>query len=211
MILEVIQTKSAIKQEYDILIDNQLRFKAEASPVTKYFECCLKDLDGSVIFNTDYDIKIHITNIIPFKWIFGSPKLANPCNIYGNNEKGIFLLSTTGLFKSMYVITLNNSTYNCYTVSKGDYNYVAVYDGDKQIALIEKVLTVTNNLDTYKIFLLDHYKERAKLLSLFTVYYDNWNYSSRGSMFYGTEYSKEWTYSRNNDKYDPDWKSKNSF
>lgn len=77
------------------------------------------------------------------RYLFGYPNLRKAFKIYKNDLVfGSFVFSKHGLLKSSYVIYLiDNSIFHCYTVAKGVFNYVAVYEGGAQIALVETCFT----------------------------------------------------------------------
>ncbi|OJU10026.1 MAG: hypothetical protein BGN88_03730 [Clostridiales bacterium 43-6] len=159
-----------------------------------------------------YDAKTNWKNVVPFRWMGGTPKISRACSISDcHGAQGVFQLSTVGLFKSFYEITFGGRKLNGYVLSKGDANYVVLYDAEKekQVGLLVKSLQVDNHLDTYKLYLLDHANCDPFVLSLFVVYYDNWNYGHQGEFALAKrEVSREWTLSRYHKKYDPSWLAK---
>lgn len=98
---------------------------------------------------------------------------------------------------------------HCYFCSKGSFNYVSIYDGDKQIALIETYLTVIDYKYKHKLYILDEYKHLADTLSFFVVYYSSYNFAMRLHNSKGTVWAKSWSLSKYNNKYDPDWRERN--
>lgn len=213
MKIRINQTKANFKSEFEIDFDDGTFYRAEASWLSRIFDCTLYDQNNHFILKTSYDVKINWRNKIPLKWLAGSPKLSRACNLIdAENEKGVFLLSTTGFLKSFYVIAYENMVLHGYVVAKGATKYIALYDAqkDKQVGLVVKPLDVDNNLDTYTLYLIDDVNCDPVVLSFFVVYYDNWNYGNQGEVvLHKREISREWSWSKYNKKYDSDWLPKN--
>lgn len=62
------------------------------------------------------------------RYLFGYPNLRKVFEIYKNDSVlGSFVFSKHGFLKSLYVISLiDNSIFHCYTVAKGEFDYVAI-------------------------------------------------------------------------------------
>ena len=115
-----------------------------------------------------------------------------------------------GFYKNLYEIGLPcGDVFYCFYLSKGSFDYVSVYSDDKQIALIETYLNVNDYKYTHKLYILDNYKEFAEILSLFTLYYANFTFSRRFHMSKTSTYTKAWTISSYDYKYDPQWRETN--
>ena len=213
MKIQIRQTKSNFKNEFEIIYDNDTTHFAKTSWISKIFDCTMVDMNGNIILKTVYDMKTNFKNIIPLKWISGSPKLSMMCNVIDSNgEKGVFLLSKTGFLKSSYLISHKDMTLQGYVISKGNIKYIALYDAEKdvQVGLLVKLLDVDNNLDQYTLYLLDDSNCDPVVLSFFAVYYDNWNYGNHGEIaLHQREINWEWAWSKYNNKYDPHWIANN--
>lgn len=213
MIIEVEQTSSNFKNDYQISFNNIIKYYAKASWITSVFNCSLIDINDHCILKAVYDFKLNFKNLIPFKWLSGTPKLSEYCNIINDKEEnqGNFMRSTTRFFQSKYVIKQKNSILNGYSQAKGAYKFVSIYDDkEEQVGLIIKPLNVECNLDTYKLYLLNEVNIEPEFMALFMVYYDNWNYGRHGQIvFYNMEISREFTISNYKDKLDLDWLDEN--
>jgi len=212
MKIQINQTKANFKSEFEIFFDDNTSYYAKASWVSRIFNCTLFDKENNLLLKTAYDVKTNWRNKIPLKWLAGSPKLSRACNLMdAENEKGVFLLSTTGFLKSFYLIAYKDMVLRGYVVAKGATKYIALYDSqkDEQVGLVVKPLDVDNNLDKYTLYLLDDTNCDPVVLSFFVVYYDNWNCGNQGEVvLHKREISREWSWSKYNKKYDPDWLSK---
>ena len=213
MKIQINQTKANFKNEFEIICNEETTHFAKASWGSKVFDCTVNDKNGNQILKTVYDVGINWRNRIPFKWVSGSPKLSQVCNLIDSGgHDGVFLLSKIGFLKSFYLIAYKNMILRGYAVAKGDVKYVALYDAEKdeQVGLLVKPLNVDNNLDRYTLYLLDDADCDLTVLAFFAVYYDNWNYGNhREFVLHKREISREWTWSRYNKKYDPDWLTDN--
>ena len=209
MRLQIKQTKANLAHEYAVSSEDRILYSAKASRVSRLLGCSLFDAGDHEILRASYDMALNLKNAVPFRWLAGSPKISKACKITAGEEtEGAFALATEGLFRSRYVIAFKDMALNGYAVSKGDANYVALFDAlkDKQVGLLVKPLDVDDNLDAYTLYLLDSAGCAPEALCLFVVYYDSWNYGNRAELAFGKrEISREWTFSRYNRKYDPNW------
>lgn len=83
-----------------------------------------------------------------------------------------------------------------------------IYDGNSQLAQVEKSPVVRDNLDEYTIYSLDEFGELAALV--FSLFLDFNNYRNAGEYAKGKR-SLQYVYTRRKeilDKYDPDFRSR---
>lgn len=204
MIIKITQTASNIKQTYDVESDNlyysgQLGSLNCRQPITL---SCGDTVIKAIYFRSKW------VNYIPLRHLLGFPKLTRGFTLYENDLLyGSFVFSTQGYMKSFYTIALDSGEIlHCYCRYTGDFNCISIYQGDKQIALVETCLTVRDGKYTHKLYLLDGYENLAKTLSLFVLYYANYTFVKRMHMSKGVYKEKAWSYSKYNDKYDPTWR-----
>ena len=216
MIVEVQQTASNIKQEYDVYVDRDYYCQGINGRLHKYQDIDLVK-NGESILHGDHQ-HLHWKHYIPFKYLFGSVNLSRGLELKrGNEYAGSFVRSRTGFGDYFYLLSFGNDTiYRCYIRSIGSYNYVAVYElsssgavETKQIALLETYLTVVDNKFKFKIYLLDEYAEHKDELILFILYYANYNFTQRFHMSRGVSYTKAWSLSKYKEKVDPQWRERN--
>lgn len=207
MIVKISQTASNIKQNFDIESDN-FYFYGKSGSMSRFQTITLSNKETTIkgIYNLSKWV-----NHIPFRWLFGEANLTRVFHLYKNeNIYGSIVLSNHGFMKSFYVIALDSGeTFHCYSRSIGSFNYVSIYEGDKQIALIETYLNTNDYKYIHKLYVLDEYNQFADTLSFFVLYYANYHFAERFHMSKGSYYEKSWSYSKYNDKYEPKWRETN--
>ena len=204
MIIKITQTASNIKQRYDVAADNlyylgQLGSLNRRQPITLSRE--------NTVTKAIYS-RSKWVNYIPLRYLFGFPNLTRGFALYQNDlQYGKFIFSKQNYLGGVYVIALDSGeVLHCYSRSVGDFNCVSIYQGDKQIALVETYLTVRDRKYTHKLYLLDAHEKLAETLSLFVLYYANYTFVKRMHMSKGIYKEKAWSYSKYNDKYDSTWR-----
>ncbi len=204
MIVKISQTASNIKQTYDIESDS-FYFNGKLGSINRFQTITISNKDITIkgIYNLSKWV-----NYIPLRWLFGEANLTRVFHLYKNeNIYGSIVFSIHGFMKNFYVIALNSGEiFHCYSCSKGSFNYVSIYQGDKQIALIETYLNTTDYKYTHKLYILDNYNKFAHTLSFFVLYYANYHFTERFHMSKGSYYEKSWSFSKYNYKYDPKWR-----
>ena len=207
MIVKISQTASNIKQTFDIESDN-FYFYGELGSINRFQTITLSNKDTTIkgIYNLSKWV-----NYIPFRWLFGKANLTGVFHLYKNeNIYGSIVFSKHGFLKSFYVIALDSGEiFHSYSRSIGSFNYVSIYQEDKQIALTETYLNTNDYKYTHKLYVLEDYNKFADTLSFFVLYYANYRFAERFHMSKGSYYEKSWSYSKYNDKYDPKWRQTN--
>jgi len=217
MIIKVEQTKSNLKNRFEIKVNNELKYLA-GTPwmditlplnIDNIRHCILTKTDESICYTTSYDIIENVSNtVIPMKWAFTGEQKSLIFNIYDSkgNICGKFYKLINGLLDAKYVIEYQNYTLKSYDISVGKTRNISIYDEKCQIAEIIKPLNTSNNLDYYYLFLLDEYSDLEKILSFFTIFFDYQNYSNTGDIVGNKkEVRIRYTYNRNNEFYDKNW------
>ena len=204
MIITISQTASNIKQSYNIESDN-FYFQGDCGNFNRFQEITLYNKNDNI--TGKYNLSRWV-NYIPFRHLFGVANLTRVFHLYKNDcLYGSIIFSKHGFLKSFYVIALDNGEIlHCYNLSKGSFDYVSVYFGDKQIALLETFLNVNDYKYTHKLYILDEYNSFAETLSFFTLYYANYHFAKRFHMSKGSVYEKSWSYSKYKDKYNEMWR-----
>lgn len=208
MIIKIAQTASNIKQSYYINGDN-FNFHGNLGSIDKYQDISISNNETSIKGVHHFSRWV---NYIPLRYFFGKENLTRVFDLYLNENKyGSIAFSKHGYYKSFYIITLDSGhIFHCYSRSIGSFNYVSIYEDNKQIALIETLLNVDDYMYTHKLYVLDDYKPFAYTLSFFVLYYANFHFSYRFHMSIGnTQYVKSWSISKYNEKYNPDWRETN--
>ena len=203
MIIKISQTASNVKQSYDIESEN-FYFKGDAGS---------SRLQSITLSNNENTIKgvyniSNWVNYIPLRYLFGEANLTRVFRLYKNdNIYGSIVFSKHGFLKSFYVIALDSGEiFHCYSLSRGSFNYISIYQGETQIALVETYLSVNDYKYTHKLYVLDEYNQFSDTLSFFVVYYASYNFAQRMHMSKGSVSEKAWSFSNYVDKYDPKWR-----
>lgn len=202
MIISIKQTSSNIRQKYDIESDN-FHFKGELGNLFRF--------QPITVSNADTEIKgIHkiskLKNYIPFRYLFGKTNKTRMFYLYCDGVKyGSISFLREGLLKTRHIISTDKTTFYCYIYAKGSFEYVSIYQDEKQVALIETHLAAIDFKYTHKLYILDGYEQYAETFSLFVLYYANYNSVSRYHMSRGSVSEKAWTISKYNNKFDPKW------
>jgi len=207
MVIKINQTKANLSAKFEVLIDDALIYLGESSPISSVFANSLMDSYGVLLLKTQFHVRANMKNIIPFKWIW-TKKISKVCNILNDEGETVatFAHARKGFLDLSYSIWINDVNLRLYSIGKGSLRYVLVFLDNEQIGQICKENIVKNNLDKYDLYLLDQYNEFAPLLSLFTIYFDSYNYARRGEVVAGKqEKSWEWSYHKYNKLYDPEW------
>lgn len=207
MVIKISQTASNIMQKFDIYYDYNYMYEGELGSYNRYQKILLKKNEEAILEGRFYVSSAK--NFIPFRHLFGLEDLSQNVKIFDKeNEIASFVYSKHGFLKSCYKITYKDKAINCYKYSKGRFDYVSFYLNEKQIAELQIYTTIVDQKYNYKIYLLDEYKELTEILSMFVLYYANYNYTERFHMSKGTEVSYTlYQLTRYKKKYNPSWVS----
>ena len=204
MIIKITQTASNIKQRFDVELEGEY-CQGEAGSFSELQDVTLTGKNGvlKAVFAPLELKKCFPNGKPPFKAVF-----TNPYIVYKDEKTlGSMVRAVRGIYKESYLLTTENSDFiHCYCRAKGAFNFVSIYAGDKQIALMETYLATRDCKYCHKLYLLDEYAHLSELLSLFAVCYSSTEFSKRFHMSMGTAAEKEWSFSRYNSKYDHKWR-----
>ena len=234
MIINVEQTASNLKQRFDISFDGEEYCSGKLGRWSRWQKIELSRREEPILFGRFAFARW--SHYIPFRHFFGISSFRRGLRVTrGEEPVGKFVYSKDGLFKSKYVLTLENGIeFYAYPLSGGHedavplqigwkvrslgettrirrnlsggrFDYVPIYHEDRQIGMIQTYLTVTNYKYKHKLYLLDEYAEYRELLALFTLYYSNHHYSTRFHMSFGIRYGWSWTYSNYSNKLNLTW------
>lgn len=206
MIIKISQTASNIKQSFNVESDG-FYFQGETGSINRFKTITLSSND--TIIKGVYNLSRWV-NYIPFRWLFGQANLTRVFYLYKNeNIYGSIVFSKYGFMKSSYVIALDSGEiFHCYDCSKGSFDYISIYQEDKQIALVETYLNINDYKYFHKLYVLDDYSQFADTLSFFVLYYAIYRFAKRFHIGKGFYYEKCWSYSKYN-KYDSKWRETN--
>jgi len=190
MIIKISQTASNTKQSYDVDIGDAY-YRGEAGNISRYQPVTLVGKEG--------ELKGVLNTLRAWERLFDVTK--------NGSSHGSFARVKNGLFSKYYSISLaEGESFKCYCISKGRFEYIPIYRGDVQIALVETFLSVEDYKYVHKLYLLDEYACFAEMLALFVIYYAGFVYAQRYHMSSGSYYGYSWSFLRYNKKYDPSWR-----
>lgn len=205
MIINIRQLSSNIKQEY--LIDGDFSCRGKLGSFNRFQRITLSAQNQ--LLYAKYHFKNPI-NYIPLIDMLGFNKLSRVFHIYDSTGFcGEFLYTEHGFAQKHYIIKAHDLLLPCYEYSHDKFNYISVYLGETQIALIETYLVVNDLKYKHKIYLLDDYENLKEILALFVLYYANYNFTKRFHMSAGVFTTKSFAYSKYKDKYSPSWQRTN--
>jgi len=210
MIYEIQKTNSYLAHEYDIKHDGKVIYFGRLGALSKYQRIKMESLKEPTVF---LSFRFSgILNYIPFLHWFGKSKQKKlfKCR-YGKKYIGSFARCLDGFGKQRYLITTaSGETLYVYTISKGRYTYACFYESDDQtqIAQADTFLTAKNGCFTHTLYLLDDKNELSLLLLAFMLYYDNFEYTTRGKWYAGKSHTYSYTWGKYNEKYNEGWKYK---
>lgn len=216
MILEIKQTSSYGQNTFDIIDNGETIYKADSSWMPLVTDRTKKmhitDVSGTLLYQTKYSLVENLgEGLAAFKYLFtGSQKFIKFDIIdAGDNHKGSFYTEMNGIAKSKVCIEYDGKVLVGYRRAIGVKEFVSFYDGETQVGQITKNNKVVDNLDAYILHFLDGYDGWTPILAFFTIYYDYlyYNHSGQINKTYSVKYN--YTFDRNNDKYNEDFILKN--
>lgn len=170
MIARLIQTRANFGSSYSVLIDNKERYRADI-PMMR-LPCQAEFLkNGEVLCHIRFDTKESVKNIARLPT--NTKQQPFIIRSWSGETIGCIYHKITKYFfgYTYYEQQLNGRQFSAYEVGLGkDGVKIPIYEGDQQVALIEKGTVVYDNKDEYDLFALDlFYLEAA---AIFNIYYD---------------------------------------
>ncbi|WP_156456304.1 hypothetical protein [Abyssisolibacter fermentans] len=211
MIIDVKQIKTNLEIKFEIYYDEKLHNIGTCSRSSSVFSTKMYTLEGDIVFSTKFNPITQVTSWIPFKWLWSKQK-SNVNYILDNTGQNIGKIEhvTEGLFYSYHIIECLSTALKIYSISLGEEDYYMIYRNETQIGMIVKNSYIKNNLDYYKLYLLDDFTDYSDVLSLFILYCDNNYYGNRNEIVaYKTEKSWEYSFSRTDKFFNAQWLKEN--
>lgn len=204
MIVTVTQTASNVKQAYHVQCEG-FSFQGRTGRFHSQQPIFLSGKNGEI---KGVHRRSTWYNYIPLRYMAGGANLTRRFDFFHDDQPyGSVSFSKHGMLRSFYVITMKDGTiFTCYSCAKGEFDYVAVYGENGQVALIETYLSTNDYKYTHKLYLLQEYDRYVDALSFFVLYYANYHFSKRFHMSKGSTYTRAWSVSYYNDKHDPQWR-----
>jgi hypothetical protein len=231
MIIKMYQSKANIKQEFEIYYNDVFKYTGKQSALSSACPNMLCKLDNTIPFKSRVNKKTYLINLIrelsysfcilflwqTFKniWIILLVLLSHRLIPYVAHEHAVF--DGTGqkvarfrmirkpFLTNSYRMDFAGKDYRLYIYCRSHYKYISVYLDEVQIAQINKNLHTEDNKDNYMLYLLDEEAAAADLLTMFTLYYDSYNHTTRGAVELGKKWQWSWTIGPMNRFYNKDW------
>ncbi len=216
MVIDIKQTLAENKNEFEIIYDDNVVYKAKtpfikisgAMGLDKLRELKIFDLEGNEVYKTKYNyIGNKIEEFIPLKYLVTNSQKFDQYIVTNNNDEDQFSIyfEMRDLFEDSYIIKYKDKIINCYSINDGYILHMPIYDGDKQIGELLKSQAIYGGKDEYRIYLFDEYKELADSLSMLVIYLDRVRFNSSYISNKGAEVKFTKTYSKANKYYDSNW------
>lgn len=208
MILEIKQISANGNNSFEIMYNNTLCYYAQ-SPwfpmiTDSTRKIVLKDKNGNIMLETRYHLLDNMFEAaIPMKYLVTGKQIFDQYQITdtSGNVIGVFYVEQNRIADWKICMTFNGHVIVGYRRSIGYSEIVSFYENELQVGQLTKSNKVVNNLDQYYVHFLDGYEEWLPVLSIFTVYYDYLFHNNSGEIMKGTVIEKNFTYDRNNNKY----------
>lgn len=204
MIITITQTASNVKQLYRVDGDS-FHYEGKAG---SFSELQSVVLSGKKTTLKGFYKPSEWINYIPCRHLFGKECITRQFLLYENDEfRGSIVFSKHGYLKSFYVIALESGEiFHCYVFAKGSFEYVSIYKGEAQIALVETNLSMNDYKYIHKLYILDDHDRFAETFSFFVLYYASYEFVKRFHMSKGSYDVKAWSFSKYSNKYDEKWR-----
>ena len=208
MIININQTQADRDQLFDVFYDNMPKYRGKLGRFSPLETFSLRSKIQKLNLTGAYALPSPL-DMVPFTYIFGRPKIIRNCYCQINMRRlGTIGCVEEGIAKIHHHITDSSGTkFDAYHFA--EYNgseYICIYlEDDLQVAMIESSLTVENSCKRYTLYILDEYKDRADIFSMFVMYFDNWYNATRFRAKNGTTTAQKKPTKVYTDKFDPNW------
>ena len=181
MKIEVIQTESEKKNEFEIKYNDKVEYKAklpfisinEPLNLEKLRTISIYNLNDEKVYTTDYKYLENVKEqFIPFKFLVTGSQKFNQLLFKSEINTFKIYYEENDIWKNRYVIEVNDKRYYCYSVEDGYIRHMPIYDEEKQIGEILKSNVITDAKDEYCCYLKDEYKSIADGIVALLLYLD---------------------------------------
>ena len=191
MILEVRQVTAGGSNTFEVAGNGVLCYRGSASwypmGVNMTNKVILTDLNGNMVFQTQYSLIDNVAeSSIPFKYLFTGEQKFSMYQVLdpSGSAVGSFFDVQMALLDVRLCISFGNRLIFGYRRSMDYREVVSFYENDVQVGQLTRSSKVTDHLDVYYVHFLPQY--------------DN---NNSGQYYKGTMLEKQYTYDKNNDKY----------
>jgi hypothetical protein len=209
MILEINQTRANFAAEFEIRRENKITFKGLYSWQGACLECKLVDGPG----NTHLHMRLTPQSETEGAAIMPEGDIGRGdefnCAIMDGHGVSVGAMCCPRMDgSSSYRVKSGAEEILLYAIDKGNAHHVLIFVNGRQVGQIEKRNAVEGNKDRYSLYLLDECERFAGMITLFTIYYDSYNYGNYGE-FVASKTHVGWGWSENefSELYDKGWLS----
>ena len=219
MKINVLQVESEGKNEFEIMYNDKLQYKAklpfisinEPLNLEKLRSIKILDTNEKEIYTTDYKYVENLKEeFIPMKFLITGSQKFNQLLFTSNKNIIKIYYEEKAIWNNRYVIEINDKQYFCYSIEDGYIRHFPIYDGEIQIGEILKSNVVIDAKDEYCCYLKDDYENISDGIVALLLYLDRSEYSSSYLVNKSYNLSKKYSYNKTNKYYDKEW-VKNNF
>ena len=219
MKIDVLQTESEGKNNFEIKYDDILQYKAklpfisinEPLNLEKIRNIKIFDISGNEIYTTDYKyIENFKEEFIPMKFLATGSQKFNQLLFVSNKTTIKIYYEEKAIWDNRYIIEINEKKYFCYSIEDGYIRHFPIYDGEIQVGEALKSNVVIDSKDEYCCYLKSGYESLSDGIVALLLYLDRSEYSSSYLVNKSYTLSKNYSYNKTNKYYDKEW-VKNNF
>ena len=219
MKIDVLQTESQGKNEFEIRYNDTLKYKAKLPFISiddplnleKIRNIKIYDKNDKLVYTTNYAFVENVKEkIIQMKYLVAGSKKFNQLLFISKKNNIKIYHEKRGASESRYVMELNEKQYFCYSIEDGYIRHFPIYEGNTQIGEALKSNIVIDGKDEYRCYLKNDYKKISDAVVALLLYLDRSEYSSSYVLNKSYVLSKKYSYDKANDFYDKEW-VKNNF
>ncbi len=212
MIIEINQTTGKDGRNFDIFYDSMPRFLGSIGRFRPIDTFRLRDKRRGITYTGEFALP-KLYDFIPLKQLWGRPKLVHNCFVKNNSHNyAEFGLYEEGIGRKHYHIYLRRKerfdAFFFRDQKLGDCICIFLEDSEEQVAFITTRLSDDGEFCFYSLHLLDKFAEFADLLTVFTVYFNNWNWPDPVPDGDEPEVKRRFA-AAYLEKFDPEWLSAN--
>lgn len=216
MIIDVKQTASEQKNEFEIMFDNKKMYNAKLPflmisgvfNLDKIKDIKIYDLNNKLKYISKYDyLDNQCEEFVPFKYLITKSQKFYQLKFINETENDEILIffNLKEIWNEYFIIKYKDEYYNCYSVEEGYIRHICIFKDDKQVAELLKPNIIFDGKDTYRIYLKQEYDFLADAVAMLALYLDRTEYNSSYLKNKGVSVSKNFSYSKVNKYYDSNW------
>lgn len=214
MKISILQTENEGRNEFDILIDDVLKYRAslpfisidEPMNLEKLRKIKLCDTEGTLLYKSSYHYLENLKEeFIPYKFLLTGSQKFNQLVFSSEEDSYRIYYEEQAIWDNRYVIESENERIFVYSVEDGYIRHFPIYLGDLQIGEALKSNVLVDGKDEYVCYLEDAHRHHAIGVAALFLYLDRFLYSSSYLLHRSYRINKSYSYNKNNKYYDKNW------